>query len=134
MLRIILLGVCGIISGVIGGMGMGGGTLLIPCLTMLFDISQHVAQTINLLSFVPMAIVSVIVHKKNGLIKKEGILFIIIPAIIAAIVFSIISQNIEGMLLSRIFGGFLIALAIVQAVVPFVLEKKAKDKKVKTRK
>ncbi len=129
MLRIILLAICGIVSGIIGGMGMGGGTLLIPCLTMLFNISQHHAQIINLLSFVPMAIVSVFVHKKNGLIKKSGIGFIIIPALIVAVLFSVISQNVEGILLSRIFGGFLILLAIVQAVLPIVLEKKSSGKK-----
>ena len=37
----ILAGVCG---GIIGGMGMGGGTLLIPILTLFLGIDQRSAQ------------------------------------------------------------------------------------------
>jgi uncharacterized membrane protein YfcA len=42
----------GIIGGVLGGMGMGGGTLLIPMLGIFFGLEQHVAQAINLISFI----------------------------------------------------------------------------------
>ena len=45
----------GIVSGVIAGMGMGGGTLLIPILTIFFALSQTLAQGINLFSFLPCA-------------------------------------------------------------------------------
>ncbi|MGB9679340.1 MAG: sulfite exporter TauE/SafE family protein, partial [Thermoanaerobacteraceae bacterium] len=41
----------GILSGIIGGMGLGGGTILIPALTIFAGIEQHLAQSINLLSF-----------------------------------------------------------------------------------
>lgn len=41
----------GIISGVVSGMGMGGGTLLIPILTIFFHFNQQLAQGINLLAF-----------------------------------------------------------------------------------
>ena len=54
------------LGGIIGGMGMGGGTLLIPLLTLAAGVEQHLAQAINLMSFVPMSIVALIIHKKNG--------------------------------------------------------------------
>ena len=57
----------GILSGVIGGMGMGGGTLLIPLLTIFCGISQIVAQMYNLLAFLPMSIIAIFIHYKNKL-------------------------------------------------------------------
>ena len=63
---------CGVLGGVLGGMGMGGGTALIPLLTLLLGVPQAAAQGVNLLSFFPMAALALTVHAKNGLLKKEG--------------------------------------------------------------
>ena len=106
--------ISGIICGVLGGMGMGGGTLLIPVLTIFFNVNQHLAQGINLVSFIPMAIVALIIHLKNKLINFKGILFIIIPALLFAYLGTILSKNFESQLLQKCFGGFLLALSIVQ--------------------
>ncbi len=106
--------ISGIICGVLGGMGMGGGTLLIPVLTIFFNVNQHLAQGINLVSFIPMAIVALIIHLKNKLINFKGILFIIIPALVFAYLGTILSKNFESQLLQKCFGGFLLALSIVQ--------------------
>ena len=80
MWKIILLALSGIAAGVLGGMGMGGGTILIPLLTIFFGAEQKTAQAINLVAFIPMAIVSLIMHFKNGLVEKRGIMWIIVPA------------------------------------------------------
>ncbi len=104
----------GFLSGILGGMGMGGGTLLIPVLTIFFKVSQHVAQAVNLVSFIPLGIVALIVHLKNKLVKKSGLLYIIIPAVICSVLLSLLSLKIEGGLLTRFFGGFLLVLSFVQ--------------------
>jgi len=46
----------GIVSGIIGGLGMGGGTVLILLLSLFLDIEQHIAQATNIVFFVPTAI------------------------------------------------------------------------------
>ena len=69
MIKIILLAVSGIAAGVLGGMGMGGGTILIPLLTIFFNVGQKEAQAINLVSFIPMAMVSLVIHIKNKRVK-----------------------------------------------------------------
>ena len=104
----------GLAGGFLGGMGMGGGTILIPLLTIFLKSSQHLAQAVNLISFIPMAVVALIFHIKNKLIEKKGILFIIIPATLLAALGSILSSKIEGELMSKIFGGFLIVLSVIQ--------------------
>ncbi len=110
------------LSGVLGGMGMGGGTVLIPMLTIFFGVGQHEAQAANLIAFIPMAIASLIIHFKNKMVKTEGVLYLIVPAAVLSLISGMIAQAISGEILKRIFGAFLIGLAVVQ----FFSAKKAK--------
>ncbi|MBO4323526.1 MAG: sulfite exporter TauE/SafE family protein [Clostridia bacterium] len=108
--------VVGVLSGIIGGMGMGGGTVLIPVLTLFFGVSQHEAQAVNLVSFIPMAAVSLFIHFKKGRIKTKGLLFIIIPAVIFSVFSSLLASQTDGDLLKKLFGGFLVLLSAFQFV------------------
>lgn len=114
MQRIVLLVLAGIAAGALGGMGMGGGTILIPVLTIFFDVEQKQAQAINLVAFIPMAIASLIVHVKNKRVETKGILWIIIPATVLSLAGSMVAQAIDGEILKRIFGGFLLLLSVAQ--------------------
>ena len=58
---VIWLIISGVLGGLLGGMGMGGGTLLIPLLTIFCGLNQHLAQAINLIAFIPMAVVAVMI-------------------------------------------------------------------------
>jgi uncharacterized membrane protein YfcA len=106
----------GLLGGVLGGMGMGGGTVLIPLLSIFYSVGQHTAQAINLISFIPMAIVALIIHVKNKLVEFEKIILIIVPGVITCIVGCYIARAITGDVLKRCFGGFLILLSIFQFV------------------
>ncbi len=112
--RIVLLVLAGIAAGALGGMGMGGGTILIPVLTIFFGVEQKQAQAINLAAFIPMAVASLIVHVKNKRVETEGVLWIIIPATVLSLVGSLVAQAINGEILKRIFGGFLLLLSAAQ--------------------
>ncbi len=106
----------GIIGGILGGMGMGGGTVLIPLLSIFYNVGQHTAQAINLVSFIPMAIVALILHFKNKLVEFDKILFMIIPGVLTCIVGCFIARSITGDILKRCFGGFLVLLSVFQFV------------------
>ena len=64
--------IAGLFGGIVGGMGMGGGTLLIPIMTLFLGIDQHLSQAINLLVFIPTGILAVIIHAKNKLIAAKS--------------------------------------------------------------
>ena len=128
MWKIVLLVVSGAAAGVLGGMGMGGGTVLIPLLTIFFQIEQKTAQAINLVAFVPMAVVSLILHFKNGLIEKRGILWIIIPAALFSAGGSLIASLLNGKILQRCFGGFLLILSVFQFFSKEILDRFSSDK------
>lgn len=108
--------VAGVLGGVLGGMGMGGGTVLIPLLSIFYAVEQHTAQAVNFIAFIPMAVVAIIIHIKNGLLDFKGIIYLIIPAVVLSAGGSFIASLIEGDLLKRLFGGFLIALSVFQII------------------
>lgn len=121
----------GAIGGILGGMGMGGGTLLIPILTFFLKVEQKTAQAINLFSFVPMAIIVLIVHAKNKLIDIKGLLPLAISAVALSILGSYILRFVDGNIQTKLFGGFLTILAIVKFIVT-VKGQKERDKKENT--
>ncbi len=130
MKNFIIYLISGVVAGVFGGMGMGGGTLLIPLLTVFTDVDQHVAQGVNLLGFIPMAIIALIIHVKNGLVVKKGLVWLILPAAVLGGASGFFAKNVESQILKRIFGGFMILLGIflvVQYVVEYLKEKKEKN-------
>lgn len=108
----ILLFLSGVISGIISGMGIGGGAILIPILTLFFDFDQKLAQNINLIYFIPTAIIAIFVHLKNKTIQKQGIFKIILLGIIGAILGSFIALNLQGEMLKKIFGWFLLFMGL----------------------
>ena len=108
--------IAGAIGGVLGGMGMGGGTLLIPILTFFLDVTQKNAQAFNLISFIPMAIIALILHAKNKLIKIKGIFPLVLSAVVASLLGSFAVSFIKGDLQTKLFGVFLILLALAKFI------------------
>lgn len=104
----------GLVGGLLGGMGMGGGTVLIPLLSIFMNVDQHAAQALNLISFLPMAVVALVIHFKNGLVEYKKSLFVIVPALLFAVLGCFAAKNTEGELLGKLFGGFLAALSVFQ--------------------
>lgn len=113
LIMFLLYFLTGIVAGILGGMGMGGGTLLIPMLSIFFGTNQHVAQAINLISFIPMAVVALVIHFKNKLVDVKGVLYTIVPGAVACIVSCFIAKSMGNDLLKRLFGAFLLILSAV---------------------
>lgn len=132
---IIWLCVAGFLSGIVAGMGMGGGTLLIPILTIFFDFKQQLAQGINLLAFLPCAIVSLFIHIKNKLVDFRVGIPIIITGVISSVGGSLLAMNINSKILKQLFGGFLLLIGLFQlfVVIKGLINKKKNKPKCKYR-
>lgn len=102
----------GFVSGLLGGMGMGGGTVLIPVLTLFFGVEQHIAQATNLIAFLPMAAFSLNVHKKKGLLKTDGVWWIVVPALLTSVACGFVAAVLSAGILRKLFGAFLVFLAV----------------------
>ena len=123
--------VIGVISGIVSGTGMGGGTILIFLLTFFCGIEQHIAQATNLIYFIPTAISAIIVNYKNKNIDVKLATYISGCGIIGAIIGSIISVNIQVGTLRKLFGIFLIFIAIHEIYTLWKEAKKTKFSKLK---
>lgn len=110
----VLLLITGFVSGIIGGMGMGGGTILIPALTLLLGVEQRLAQATNVIAFLPMAALALPKHRQNGLLRTDKIAFVIIPALLASAAFGVLMAALPPDALRKVFGVFLIALGVKQ--------------------
>lgn len=97
-----------IILGFLAGLGVGGGSLLMLWLTSVLNMDYAVAKTVNLLFFLPTALIATLFHKKQGSVDIRKVLPAIICACIAAAVFSCIGKHIDTSLLKKLFGGVLI--------------------------
>ena len=115
-LTIFLYILFGFIAGIFGGLGMGGGTLLIPLLTIFLGLDQKLCQGINLVSFLVMALFSLIVHYKNGYIKTKGIIYIILSGIVFSFLGALIAGNTPNNILRMAFGIFLCVLSVIEGI------------------
>lgn len=97
-----------IVLGFLAGLGVGGGSLLILWLTSIVHMEYADARTVNLLFFLPTALIATLFHHKQGTVRPQKILPAIICACIAAAVFSVIGRQLDTSLLKKLFGGVLI--------------------------
>ena len=106
-----------VFSGVFAGMGMGGGTFLIPLITLIMGVNQKVAQCINLLVFIPMAIVTIFIYAKKKMIDFKSWWIVSLPACIVSTLGVLLAVDISGRIMKIIFGGFIALIGIIQIIV-----------------
>ena len=80
-MRIFLLITASAFSGIFAGMGMGGGTFLIPILSLFFGVSQLICQSTNVVCFLILAIICFFVYARNKLIDYKVVLCVVFPSV-----------------------------------------------------
>ncbi|HLR21049.1 MAG TPA: sulfite exporter TauE/SafE family protein [Tissierellaceae bacterium] len=104
----------GFLSGIISGMGIGGGTILIPSLVMIYGMPQIQAQGVNLLVFIPVGLTAIITHIKQDNIEFKYTKKIALSGVISAIIGSILATKINPNNLRMYFGIFLLIIGIYE--------------------
>ena len=117
----------GIISGIITGLGMGGGSILILILVSFMSVSQHIAQATNLIFFIPTAIIAIFIHIKNNNIDKVIARKLLFTTIIGSACGSYLTSKIDAGNLKKYFGFFLLAVGIYEIIT--TIKEYKKDKK-----
>lgn len=100
------------LTGIFASMGLGGGMVLIVYLTVFAGFSQLVAQGINLVFFIPIAIISLVLHTKNKLVEWKKSVPAVLWGTAAVIISAWLANRIEQSLLSKAFGIFLILMGL----------------------
>lgn len=116
--------IAGILGGTVAGMGMGGGTLTIPILTIFLHYQQIQAQGVNLIAFIPMSVVALFIHIKNHLVAYKETWLLALFGCVFSVVGAIGANHISSGVLKKLFAIFLIGLGIWQ----FFEARKSKQK------
>lgn len=98
--------------GFLSGMGIGGGSLLILWLTVAHNMAPPEARILNLLFFIPCALVACVFRWRQGVLQIRKLL----PAILSGCLFAYWAtqwgEYLELSLLKKLFGGLLIITGI----------------------
>ena len=101
--------IIGTVLGFLAGLGTGGGSLLILWLTFVLGMDSSEARTINLLFFLPAAVISTLFRWKQGRVDLKRLLPAMIAGCICAGIFAFIAMNLHLTVLKKLFGGMLLA-------------------------
>ena len=111
-MNIILNTAAGFLTGVAASMGLGGGFVLIIYLTVFAGIPQVQAGGINLLFFLPIALISMFVHTKNKLIEWKIIFPICAAGVFGVAAGTVLLSYIDDRLLRKLFAVLLIIVGV----------------------
>ncbi len=98
----------GSVLGFLAGLGVGGGSLLILWLTLVVQMNYTQARFINLLFFLPAAVISSLFRWKQGSLDFKKVVPGIIAGCIAAAVCTWLGKLINTDLIQKFFGALLL--------------------------
>jgi uncharacterized protein len=99
-------------GGAAGLLGVGGGIMMIPFLTLVAGVSQHAAQATSLLVVLPTAIVATIVLHRKGVGDPALALRFGAIGAVGGVAGALLALDPPGHLLRLIFAAFLAVVAI----------------------
>lgn len=101
-----------ILLGFLAGLGVGGGSLLILWLTLVLQVQYPEAKVLNLLFFLPSAIITCVFRWKQGNLPVKQVLPAIAAGCVAAAICGWIGMRIDTAYIKKIFGVLLLFTGI----------------------
>ena len=101
-------GFCGIAAGMVG---IGGGVLLVPLLSLLFGFNQHRAQGTSLIALIPpTGLLAFLAYWKAGYVDlRTGVL--LIPGVfVGGILGGMLARRLNPRLMAEVFAGLMFVL------------------------
>lgn len=102
----------GLLTGILSGFGIGGGSLLLLYLTIFAGMSQYQAGGINLLYFIACAPAALYSHIKNKLVVGSAVKWAVIIGIPVSVAAAFAASFVNTDLMRRLFGAFLLYIGV----------------------
>lgn len=118
--------IIGFLAAVMASMGLGGGSILLLYLTLFTETSQYSAQGINLLFFIPIAVVALILHSQKKLVRWQTVARAVFWGLLGVLTGFFLGRQIGEEFLRTLFYIFLLIIGIKDLL--FVKRKKTDDK------
>jgi uncharacterized membrane protein YfcA len=101
-------GICGVAAGMIG---IGGGVLLVPLLSLLFGFSQHRAQGTSLIALIPpTGLLAFWAYWKAGYVDLHTGLLLIPGVFIGGILGAMLARKLNSGRMAKVFAGLMFLL------------------------
>ncbi len=110
----VMAAIAGTLSAIIGAMGLGGGGVLLIYFNLFTQTPQTLAQGINLLFFIPSAIVAIIIYIKKGLVNFKLAVIFSLLGLVGALAGAYLACFIESRVLSKLFAILLLIMGALQ--------------------
>lgn len=105
--------ILGLIAGFINGiLGVGGGTFLIPALTYIYRLKQHIAHGTTITVIFPTAIASTFIYGMNKQLDVQLTWQIILSGILGGFLGAKLMNKLSASLLKKLFALFIIITGI----------------------
>lgn len=109
MIELLPIIAIGLFTGFLSGLlGIGGGVVMVPLMSLFLGIEQHLAQGISMLVIIPTSLVALWQLHKKKLVDYHSAALFAVGAIVGAVISSNLVQYISGADLKKIFGVFII--------------------------
>lgn len=100
------------VLGFLAGIGVGGGSLLILWLTLVLQMAYPQARLINLLFFLPSALICCYLRRKQGTLQIRKVLPGIVAGCISAGLCAWLGNYLDTQLLRKFFGILLLITGV----------------------
>ena len=99
-------------GGAAGLLGVGGGIMMVPFLTLVTGLSQHAAEATSLLVVLPTAVVATVVLQRKGVGDSWLALRFGALGAVGGVLGALVALSLPGHVLRVVFACFLAAVAV----------------------
>ncbi|MCU0641117.1 MAG: sulfite exporter TauE/SafE family protein [Candidatus Margulisbacteria bacterium] len=114
MIETVGLVLVGLLAGGLSGfIGIGGATIMIPALVLIYGTSQHLAQGTSLAALLlPVGVLAVVKYWQTGNVNLTFAVLIAVGFFVGAYFGAVYAQPVPDIILKRLFAGYLILVAL----------------------
>ncbi len=114
MIEFLGLLVMGLVAGTLSGLlGIGGATIMIPALLLIFKTSQHLAQGTSIAALLaPVGALALVKYWQAGNVNWKFALIIALGFLIGGLIGGTFAQELPELWLKRAFAVYLIVIAV----------------------
>ena len=111
-MKIAIAIVVGLLTDILSGFGIGGGSLLILYLTAVAGMDQYTAGGINLLYFLCCAPAALISHIRHKRVEGKAVLWCTLAGVATSVAAAFVASAMNTDLLRRLFGILLLYIGV----------------------